>query len=163
MASQNDAAAARAFDPEIKDGVNRLIQNIKSVIYIDTTKLEYIIAVPAVTALYFATYYLIEAWSDWSTSRWTAFPFGFLYSRLGPERFAVLLNGIFWGLVCVGAGQLVGFLRRPEKRREAWVHTLRTTISAVERSTRWSCITTRSHAFKARSRSGCSIGRGGSC
>ncbi len=47
MASQpveNDASLSSAFDPEIQDGVARLIKNIKSVIYIDTAKLEYIIA-----------------------------------------------------------------------------------------------------------------------
>ncbi|HUV06551.1 MAG TPA: MoxR family ATPase [Spirochaetia bacterium] len=32
------------FDPEVKEGVDRLISNIKSVIYIDTRKIEYIIA-----------------------------------------------------------------------------------------------------------------------
>ena len=34
----------QVFDAAVKSGVNRLISNIKSVIYIDTTKLEYLIA-----------------------------------------------------------------------------------------------------------------------
>ena len=34
----------QVFDAAVKSGVNRLISNIKSVIYIDTTKLEYLVA-----------------------------------------------------------------------------------------------------------------------
>jgi len=36
--------SASVFDPAIKEGVDRLVENIKRVIYIDTRKLEYIIA-----------------------------------------------------------------------------------------------------------------------
>ncbi len=44
MAKKSTAALDAGFTQQVRDGVARLIENIKSVIYIDTSKLEYVIA-----------------------------------------------------------------------------------------------------------------------